>query len=115
MIPGQFAGVMGPRRDPWFLEASAFEPKAYGAYPEYEFDHQERPTEFKRKSFTLPDLSLPQGVDGDRFNSRLDILRHLDTQRKTLDTAANSGSFDRSRADAVKPPPRMLACEQPST
>src|SRR5499427_3481821 len=41
VIPGQFAGVMGRRRDPWFLEASKFEPKAYGAYPEYEFDHQQ--------------------------------------------------------------------------
>jgi uncharacterized protein (DUF1501 family) len=46
-------------------------------------------------------LSLPQGVDGTRFSSRLDILKHLDGQRKSLDTAANSGSFDRSRADAV--------------
>ena len=42
VIPGQFAGVMGHARDPWFLEASAFEPRAYGAFPEYEFDHQER-------------------------------------------------------------------------
>jgi uncharacterized protein (DUF1501 family) len=99
VIPGQFAGVMGQSRDPWFIEASAFEPKAYGAFPEYEFDHQQRPTDFKRKTFTIPDLSLPQGVDAHRFNSRLDILKHLDAQRKTLDTAASS--FDRSRADAV--------------
>jgi hypothetical protein len=82
VIPGQFAGVMGQARDPWFIEASAFEPKAYGAFPEYEFDHQERPTVFKRKAFTIPDLSLPQGVDIDRFNSRLDVLKHLDAQRK---------------------------------
>ena len=43
VIPGQFAGMMGPRRDPWFIEASPFDPTAYGAFPEYEFDHQERP------------------------------------------------------------------------
>src|SRR5947208_1917518 len=36
VIPGQFAGIMGRQRDPWFLEASKYEPKAYGAYPEYE-------------------------------------------------------------------------------
>jgi hypothetical protein len=101
VIPGQFAGVMGQSREPWFIEASAFEPKAYGAFPEYEFDHQERPTEFKRKTFTIPDLSLPQGVDGDRFNSRLDVLKHLDAQRKLLDGAASAGAFDRTRADAV--------------
>jgi uncharacterized protein (DUF1501 family) len=101
VIPGQFAGIMGRARDPWFLEASAFEPKAYGAYPEYEFDHQERPRTAKRKEFTIPDLSLPEGVDGERFGGRLDILKHLDGQRKTLDAAASAGAFDRNRADAV--------------
>src|SRR5207248_7029603 len=27
-----FRSVMGRQHDPWFLEASKFEPKAYGAY-----------------------------------------------------------------------------------
>src|SRR6185436_6637018 len=36
VIPGQFAGEMGPRRDPWFIEAAPFDPAAYGAYPEFE-------------------------------------------------------------------------------
>ncbi|HEY1191679.1 MAG TPA: DUF1501 domain-containing protein [Gemmata sp.] len=101
VIPGQFAGVMGRARDPWVLEASAFEPRAYGAYPEYEFDHQERPFTPKRKAFTIPDLSLPQGVATERFEGRLDVLAHLDNQRKSLADAANAGAFDRSRADAV--------------
>ncbi len=101
VLPGQFAGVMGRQRDPWFLEASAFEPKAYGAFPEYEFDHQQRAFDAKRKAFTIPDLSLPQGVDGTRFGGQLDLLKHLDAQRKTLDADANAGAFDRSRADAV--------------
>src|SRR5207244_1364455 len=43
MIPGQFAGMMGPLREPWFIEASPFEPRAYGAFPLFEFDHQQRP------------------------------------------------------------------------
>ena len=43
VIPGQFAGEMGPQRDPWFIEASPFDPNAYGAFPAYEFDHQQRP------------------------------------------------------------------------
>lgn len=101
VIPGQFAGAMGQSRDPWFIEASAFEPKAYGAFPEYEFDHQQRPHTAARKSFTIPDLSLPQGIDAARFSGRLDVLRHLDSQRKALDTAAATGTFARSRADAV--------------
>ncbi len=101
VIPGQFAGVMGRARDPWFIEAAAYEPKAYGAFPEYEFDHQERDYKFQRKSFTIPDLSLPQGVEAERFNQRLDVLKHLDAQRKVLDSAASTGAFNRTRADAA--------------
>lgn len=96
VLPGQFAGVMGRARDPWFLEASAFEPKAYGAYPEFEFDHQQRKYDPKRLQFTLPDLSLPQGVDGSRFADRMKLL---DAQRKELD--ATAADFDRTRQDAV--------------
>jgi len=99
VIPGQFAGMMGRRNDPWFLEVSAFEPKAYGAYPTHEFDHQQRAFAPKRKSFTIPDLSLPQGIDGDRFGGRLDILGHIDSQRAALDQMA--GGFNRHRQDAV--------------
>jgi hypothetical protein len=101
VIPGQFAGVMGRLRDPWFIEAAGFDPFAYGAYPEYEFDHQERKYQPKRKAFIAPDLSLPQGVDGTRFDGRLNVLQSIDKQRKLLDDAASTGLFDRSRHDAV--------------
>ena len=33
VIPGQFAGVMGPQRDPWFLEASPFDPTRLRGLP----------------------------------------------------------------------------------
>lgn len=38
-IPGQFAGEMGPRFDPWFIEASNYRDASYvhGAFPEYGF------------------------------------------------------------------------------
>jgi Protein of unknown function (DUF1501) len=101
VIPGQFAGVMGRPRDPWFLEASKFEPKAYGAYPEYEFDHQERPYKPVRQDFEIPDLALPQAVDGMRLASRLDILKGIDEQRAALDRGANSAGLDRHRQAAV--------------
>ncbi|MCE9564167.1 MAG: DUF1501 domain-containing protein [Planctomycetes bacterium] len=101
VIPGQFAGVMGHLRDPWFLEASAFEPKAYGAYPEFEFDHQQRDYKPKREAFVLPDLSLPAGVDGERFGGRLGILNQLDVQRQSLDANGNMGAYGHARADAV--------------
>ena len=50
----------------------------------------------KRQSFTLPNLSLPEGVDGTRFDSRLNILKQIDDQRKTLDseTSADDGIVD---------------------
>ncbi|HJZ53962.1 MAG TPA: DUF1501 domain-containing protein, partial [Gemmataceae bacterium] len=101
VIPGQFAGVMGRQRDPWFLEASLFEPRAYGAYPEFEFDHQERDYTAKRKAFVVPDLSLPAGVDPQRFGGQMDVLKGIDSQRKLLDAAASAGAFDHARQDAA--------------
>lgn len=101
VIPGQFAGTMGPGRDPWFVEASPFDPKAYGAYPEYEFDHQERPRTPRRSRFELPDLTLPEGLGGARFSNRLGLLAHLDRQRKDLEQATVVGQFDARRQAAV--------------
>ncbi len=101
VIPGQFAGIMGRLHDPWFIEASTYEPRAYGAYPGYEFDHQERPYQPKRKAFLAPNLSLPQGVTSGRLDHRLDILKHIDAQRHDLDRWANIQSFDRFQQGAV--------------
>src|SRR5438094_9261232 len=39
-VPGQYAGQMGPRHDPWFIEASPYRARIYGAYPEYAFTMQ---------------------------------------------------------------------------
>ncbi len=39
VIPGQFAGIMGSRRDPWFIEAAPYDPKSYGTWPTYAFHH----------------------------------------------------------------------------
>jgi hypothetical protein len=99
VLPGQFAGIMGRQRDPWFLEASAFEPRAYGAYPQYEFDHQQRSYQAKRKEFQLPNLSLPQGVDPLRFAGRQDLLKRLDGNRAQLDSVGDT--LEKSRQDAV--------------
>jgi hypothetical protein len=101
VIPGQFAGVMGRQRDPWFMEGSRFEPKAYGAYPEFEFDHQDRPYKPVRNGFEIPDLSLPQGIDGMRLSSRLDMLNTIDEQRAALDGGASRTGLDHHRQAAV--------------
>jgi uncharacterized protein (DUF1501 family) len=100
VIPGQFAGQMGPHRDPWFIEASAYHATSYGAYPEFKFDHQERGHADDR-AFQAPSLSLPQGIDPPRLTSRTDLLTVLQRQREELDRTALATSFDRLRQRAI--------------
>jgi hypothetical protein len=101
VIPGQFAGLMGARRDPWFIEASPFDPKAYGAYPEYEFDHQERPRTPLNKPFRAPDLTLPEGLGRGRLADRVALLDAIDRQRAGLDRLHDAETFAASRQGAV--------------
>jgi hypothetical protein len=90
---------MGAQRDPWFLEASRFEPNAYGAYPEFEFDHQRRPYTPVRKHFEIPDLTLPPEIDSRRLLERLRLLKNIDAQRRQLEIAGPA--LDRHRQAAV--------------
>ncbi len=101
VLPGQFGGIGGPQRDPWFVEASTFDPTAYGAFPEYEFDHQDRSRTPRRKSFQLPDLTLPEGLGSGRLAGRLGLLAHLDGQRAGLERDVQLGQFDARRQAAV--------------
>jgi hypothetical protein len=102
IIPGQFAGEMGPGRDPWIIESSPYDSRAYGAYPEYEFDHQERPHPTgKKRVFQAPNLALPEDFSPGRLGSRLDILRHIDQQRRELETCAVGAGFDHQRQTAI--------------
>jgi hypothetical protein len=100
VIPGPFAGQMGKQRDPWVIEASPYDPARYGAYPEYEFDHQERPYKPKQKVFQAPNLSLPEGLAG-RLDNRIELLRQIDDQRRDLERTAAAGGFDRFRQGAI--------------
>jgi hypothetical protein len=101
VIPGQHAGIMGRQRDPWFIEASPFEPRAYGAFPEYEFDHQDRPLPAAKKVFQAPNLYLPEGIAQTRFDDRLTLLRRLDEQRAALERSADAGRFGSFHSGAV--------------
>ena len=100
-LPGQFGGIMGGRRDPWFVEASPYNTKSYGAYPDYEFHFvrgRERNDELK---FQSPNLSLPQGLTRSRLNDRDDLRALLDQQRRDLEQAATAESYDRHRQHAI--------------
>ena len=101
VIPGQFAGIMGARRDPWFFEASPYNPLAYGAYPEFEFDHQQRENMPRRSKFEAPNLTLPEDIHHERLSSRIDLVRWIDRQRELLDRAAQTESLDRFRQGAL--------------
>jgi len=101
VIPGQFAGLMGSRREPWFIEASPFSAASYGAFPEYEFDHQDRPNTPRRTRFGAPSLSLPQGLSLTRILKRADLLRVVDRQRSDLERAAEVEDFDRYCQGAI--------------
>lgn len=99
-IPGQFAGRMGPGRDPWFLEASPYHPLHYGAYPEYLFHHATGTMKDANLAFRTPQLTLPQGLDLRRVSNRITLRQSLETQSRALEAAAKQEDFDKYRQAA---------------
>lgn len=101
VLPGQFAGEMGSRRDPWFIEASPFNSVSYGAYPDYEFHFATGGMKSPSLQFRAPNLSLPDHMLTSRMDRRLEMLRTLEDQRQSLDSATKVGAFSQYRASAV--------------
>ena len=101
VLPGQFGGLMGSRRDPWFIEASPYNAKSYGAYPEYEFHFVRGRETNKNLIFQAPNLSLPQGLSRARMTDRDHLRGMLDQQRRDLEQGATTESFDRHRQAAI--------------
>ncbi|HUG93682.1 MAG TPA: DUF1501 domain-containing protein [Planctomycetaceae bacterium] len=100
VIPGQFAGMLGTHRDPWFIEASPFHSTSYGAFPEYHFDHQQRGHADERV-FQAPNLALSHGVTQGAFANRVSLLDEIERQRRYLDRHAQVESFDRYRQGVI--------------
>lgn len=102
-IPGQFAGEMGPRYDPWFIEASQYRDGQYihGAFPEYGFQRWEGHKTPPSYQYEAPRIELAHDLLPDRLNCRNRLLDSLDHQKRHLDRAANSGEFDRYRETAT--------------
>ncbi len=104
VIPGQFGGLMGPRRDPWFIEASPFDPTGYGAYPAFGFDHQDRKQAPRVKRFQAPSLGLPEGCSHGRLAARMALLDGIDRERRALEATTSSTAsdpFERYRQSAI--------------
>ncbi len=100
VIPGALAGEMGSRHDPWIVAASPFHNRSYGAYPEYEFDHQERGTPDHR-SFQAPSVEFPQWLTRARMADRIELVKKMQAQQRGLDRAAETQNLDRFRQAAV--------------
>jgi hypothetical protein len=100
-IPGQLAGEMGPRWDPWLIQASPYNPVSYGAYPEYGFHHERGAENPKSLNFQAPNLTLPEGLSRGRLGNRVDLLASLEHQQAELERGAALGGFDRYRQQAV--------------
>lgn len=102
-VPGQFAGEMGARFDPWFIDASNYRDSKYihGAFPEYGFQRQKGKTTPAGYLFEAPRLELAHGVLKDQFRSRIQLLDSIQRQREQLDRQASERQFDRDRQKAV--------------
>ncbi len=101
VIPGQFAGEMGPHRNPMFVNYSRFNSESYGAWPEYGFSHARGAENPQGFVFQAPNLSLPSGMDARRFNDRLGLLGTIGNQQASLERVAENEAFDRHRQKAI--------------
>jgi hypothetical protein len=101
-IPGQFAGEMGPRWDPWLIRAHRDCGDAvYGACPAC-FKHERTPHQHPAGlTFQAPHLALPEGLDARRLADRRHLLGLLEAQRRDLERQAQVETLGRHREQAV--------------
>jgi hypothetical protein len=102
-IPGQFAGQMGHRNEPWFIEASRYRDTKYihGAFPEYGFQRWEGASTPPDYVFEAPRLELPAGMIPRRLEGRIALRAAIEQQRRHLHQAAEVERFDRHRQEAI--------------
>ncbi len=104
VIPGAYGGVMGNRRDPFFIEASPYaDPMWRGAYPEYTFPNQSKkpPKQADARVYQAPNLKLPHSLTTNRLGERLSLLNHIDDQRRALERSANVQGYDGQRQRVI--------------
>jgi uncharacterized protein (DUF1501 family) len=104
VYPGQFAGMLGNKHEPWFIETTD-KPHAYhsysGAFPKYLFDlHKGRPSDKDDWRFEVANLTLPEGVTGSRHLDRQKLLRHVERQQRRLEASAATDKYDDVRQAA---------------
>jgi Protein of unknown function (DUF1501) len=105
IYPGQFAGLLGSRHEPWFLEMTD-KPHAYhaysGAFPQYLFNlHRGELSDRRDWRFEVPNLTLPEGALDPRYGQRMNLLGHIEAQQRHLDATAAGADYDRIRQSAA--------------
>lgn len=100
-IPGQFAGQMGKKHNPWILEMSPYHPLHYGAYPDYLFHHERGKETDSNLRFMPPHLALPEGLTQERVLNRLALRESVEAQTRALSRAIEDAGFDQYRQAAV--------------
>lgn len=100
-LPGQFGGLLGPQRDPWFLEMSPYHPQHYGAFPEYLFHHAKGRVVDPALQFEAPQLALPQGLTLQRVMDRVSLRNAIEAQSRALTATLGDESYDKYREAAV--------------
>lgn len=101
VIPGQMGGMLGRKHDPFFVEASKYDSKGYGAFPEYDFHHADGRLDRDNIQFRTFSLDLPDTIDFDRFQDRLKLRGFLDAQQRHLEASTSAEGVDRYREMAV--------------
>lgn len=104
VIPGAYGGLMGAKRDPFFIEASPYgDPMWRGAYPEFTFANQTKkpPANPDDRVYQAPNITLSASMTMGRLNSRTDLLRDLDQQRRDLERSATVQRYDEQRQSAI--------------
>ena len=109
VIPGGFGGQMGPRRDPFYIEASPYgNPFWRGAYPEFTFANESKkpPASPDDRVYRAPNLTLPEGLNAGRLEARLRLLHSIDVQRHALEEFGDSCSVVQHVAGLRRHAPR---------
>jgi hypothetical protein len=105
--PGQSAGRLGAKWDPWFIQPCTS--TTYGCLPDaFAWASSPEKGEYVVPArcpdpdfFRAPNLTLPEAVGPGRFATRLELLQEVERQRRQLDRLAAAGKFDQYRERAV--------------
>src|SRR5438552_12166984 len=91
---------MVPRHDPWFIEASPYRARIYGAYPEYAFTMQPEAAGVRDESvYQAPNLSLPPGLTAGQMQGRLNLLERV--AHRAFEREAATAQFERNRERVI--------------